>query len=53
VRIVAPQLIDRADLTISIEIGAGEARRVGFSPKSEIGRTLIDALSDFNSSNSG
>lgn len=49
----APQLIDRADLTISIEIGAGEARRIGFSPKSETGQTLIEALFDFNSSNSG
>lgn len=49
----APQLAQRVDLMVSIEIGLGEQRRVGFHPNSEAGRTLIAGLSELDSSNSG
>lgn len=48
----APRLADRADLMVSIEIGAGEARRVIAAPHTSTGWRAVASISDLDSNNS-
>lgn len=49
----APQLASRADVTLSIETGAGEHRGLALTARGRVGEALLDALREIDSSNTG